>query len=185
MLHSKIYCWRITTCTRNATNDPIILIVVLFWLLTLLVVSKHIFMKTNNNESCNLKFSKYKILIIIKCRGTLKNKLIKTLSHKISVTERNIAFRRKEGVKTMSKGGYIRIYFASFFGWWCLVGDIFLLVVGGGGWWWWWVVVDMFLLVVGGGGWWWMVVSCGRYIFAGGGWWWMVVDGGGSWRVVA
>ena len=156
-------------------------------------MSKHIFMKTNNNESCKLKFLKYKILIIIKCRGNLKNKLIKTLSHKTSVTERNIAFRRKEAVKTMSKGGYIRIYFASFFEWWCLVGDIFLLMVGGGGWWWivmngggwWWVVVDIFWLVVGDGGWWWMVVGFGRHIFAGGGGWWMVVDGGGWWWVIA
>ena len=43
----------------------------------------------------------------------------------------------------MSKGGYIRICFGlcyallsvgPFFGWWCVVGDIFWLVVGGGGW---------------------------------------------------
>ena len=133
-------------------------------------------MKTNNNESCNLKFLKYKILIIIKCRGTLKNKLIKILLHKISVTERNIAFRRKEAVKTMSKGGYIRIYFASFFGWWCLVGDIFLLVVGGG-------------YVFASGGWQWMVVvGCGRYILLAvgdGGWWWMVVGHGGWWHSLA
>ena len=38
LLHSEIHCWRITTCTRNMTNDPIN-IIGLFRLLTLLVVS--------------------------------------------------------------------------------------------------------------------------------------------------
>ena len=56
-------------------------------------------------------------------------------------------FEEKEPVKTMSKGGYIRIYF----GFCCVV----VHFVGGGGWWciyfgWWW-------MVVGGGRWWWAV----------------------------
>ena len=37
----------------------------------------------------------------------LKNELIKTLSHKISVTERILHFEEKDTVKAMSKGGYI------------------------------------------------------------------------------
>ena len=54
------------------------------------------------------------VLIVVEI-WNLKKELIKTLSHKISVTERN--FEEKETVKAMSKGGYI---------WW----------VGDGGWWW-------------------------------------------------
>ena len=42
-----------------------------------------------------------------------------------------------------------------FFGWGCVVVDIFYLVVGGGGWSW---------MVVGGDGRWWMMVGHG-------GWW--------------
>ena len=90
----------------------------------------------------------------------LKSKLIKTLSHKISVTERNIAFRRKINFKQSQKE-VIYEYILAFEGWW----SIFWKVVGsggyilaGGGWWiyfgWWWVMVDMFWLVMNGGGWW-------------------------------
>ena len=44
------------------------------------------------------------VLIVVEI-WNLKKELIKTLSHKISVTERN--FEEKETVKAMSKGGYI------------------------------------------------------------------------------
>ena len=37
----------------------------------------------------------------------LKNEQIKTLSHKISVTEGILYFEEKDTVKAMSKGGYI------------------------------------------------------------------------------
>ena len=63
----------------------------------------------------------------------LKNKLIKTLSHKISVTQSTIVFlNKKETVKSNVKR---RLYM-----------DINWLLVGGGGWWWiyfgfWWMVV--------------------------------------------
>ena len=41
LFHSEIHCWRITTCTRNTTHDPVNIIIGLFWLLTRLVVSKY------------------------------------------------------------------------------------------------------------------------------------------------
>ena len=128
-------------------------------MLTLLVVSITIlFIKTNNNKSCKLKLLKYKLK---KYRKNvveilnLKSKLIKNLSHKISVTERNIWFRRKKAVKAMSKGGYIWICFGFY-----------------------WVVVCGGRYILPGGGW-------SRVVVDGGGWWWAVVDGGGSWWVVA
>ena len=51
-----------------------------------------------------------------------------------------------------------------FFGWWCVVVDIFWLVVGSDGWWW--VVVGSGGYILGGGGCWWIYF----------GWWWVVVD---------
>ena len=82
----------------------------------------------------------------------MKNELIKNLSRKISVTERNIAFR----------GGYIYEYILTFAVWWSIswevVGSGGYILAGGGWWWiyfgWWWVVVD-------GGGWWSVVVGGG------------------------
>ena len=56
-----------------------------------------------------------------------------------------LLFEEKETAKTMSKGGYIRIYFG--FCW---------VVVGGG-------------YILAGSGWWWMVVGGGEYVLAGGG----------------
>ena len=80
----------------------------------------------------------------------LKNELIKTLSHKISITE-ILHFEEKETVKTMSKGA-IYEYILAFAGW----QSIFWVVAGGGGCIvaGWWVVVNIFWLVMGGDGWW-------------------------------
>ena len=57
----------------------------------------------------------------------LKNELIKTLSHKISITEM-LHSKEKETVKTMSKGAIFEFILA-FAGW----QSIFWVVVGGGG----------------------------------------------------
>ena len=101
LFHSEIHCWRIIICTRNMTHDPKNIIIGLFWLLTLLVVSiTFLFIKTNNNKSCNLinswnihlKNFKYRNVVEIL---NLKSELIKSLSYKISVTEGNIVFRGK------------------------------------------------------------------------------------------
>ena len=90
----------------------------------------------------------------------MKNKLIKTLLGKISITE-ILHFEEKETVKTISEGA-IHEYILAFSGW----QSIFL---GSGGWWW------MHC------GYWWVVVGGGGYILASGGcWWvewWMVVGG--------
>ena len=57
-------------------------------------------------------------------------------------------FVERETVKAMSEGYtcmntfWLLLGGGPFFGWWCLVVDIF------------WVVVDIFWLVVGGSGWW-------------------------------
>ena len=63
LFHSKIHCWRITKCTRNTTYDPRNIIISLFWVFTLLVVSKHNYLiyKINKNKSCKLKLFKYKL----------------------------------------------------------------------------------------------------------------------------
>ena len=110
----------------------------------------------------------------------LKNELIKTLSHKISITERNITFRRKRQCQKEVMYEYI----LAFVGWWSIFWEVIgsggYILAGGGGDGWWWVLVgsgNIFWLVVGGGGWWWIYL-------AGGGWWWMVVDDGGSWWTV-
>ena len=74
----------------------------------------------------------------------LKNELIKTLSHKISISNRIL--RKKELLKQSQKE-VIYEYILTFAGWWWMVEDMFWLVVGIGEWWriyfgWWWVVVD-------------------------------------------
>ena len=74
--------------------------------------------------------------------GDLKSKLIKTLSHKISVTERNIAFQRKVNFKQSQKE-VIYEYILAFEGWW----SIFWKVVGSGGY------------ILAGNGWWWVVAA--------------------------
>ena len=103
----------------------------------------------------------------------LKNELIKTLSHKISVTERNIAFRRKRNCQSNVKR---RLYM-----------NIFWLLRGGGPFFGkWWVLVDIFQLVVGGGdggGWQWVVVGGSEWWWIYFGWWWVVLDGG-AWQCV-
>ena len=91
----------------------------------------------------------------------MKNELTKTLSHKISITERILHLEEKEAVKAMSKRGYISIYFG-------FCGVVVHFLGNGRQWWiyigWWWVVVDVFWLVVGG-------VGGGGHILASGGWW--------------
>ena len=91
----------------------------------------------------------------------LKNELIKTLSHKISVTERNFAFRRKAMLKQCLKE-VIYEYILAFAGW----RFIFWEMVGSGGY------------ILAGGGWWWMVVGDGGYILDGAGWWRVLVGHG-------
>ena len=85
----------------------------------------------------------------------LKNELIKTLSHKISITE-ILHFEEKKLLKQYQREQYI------YFGF-CRV------VVGGGR-----------CTVAGGGG-----LGGGEYILADGGWWRVVVDGGGWWYSLA
>ena len=91
----------------------------------------------------------------------MENKLIKTLSHKISITE-ILRFEEKENVKTMSKRAIYQ-YILTFAGWqsifWVLVSVGGCIVAGGG---WWWAVMVIFWLVE---------VDGGEYILAGGGWW--------------
>ena len=64
------------------------------------------------------------------------------LSHKISVTERNIAFQRKINFKQSQKE-VIYEYILAFEGWW----SIFWKVVGSGGY------------ILAGNGWWWVVAA--------------------------
>ena len=61
-----------------------------------------------------------------------KNELIKTLSHKIFITE-ILHFEEKETVKTLSKGAIYEYILAFAFGWWWVVVNVLWLVVGGGG----------------------------------------------------
>ena len=97
----------------------------------------------------------------------MKNELFKILSHKISVTERDIAFRRKRNLKQCQKD-ILYEYILAFAGWW----STFWEMVGSGGY------------VLGDGGWWliyfgrwWVVVHGGGYILDGGGSWWVLVGG--------
>ena len=83
----------------------------------------------------------------------LKNELIKILSHKISVTERNIAFRRKAMLKQCLKEviyEYILAFAGCRFIFWEMVGSGGYILAGGG----WWVMVVIIWMVLGCGGLW-------------------------------
>ena len=75
----------------------------------------------------------------------MKNELIETLSHKISVTERNIAFRKKKKMLKQCLKEVIYKYILAFVGRWFIFWEVLVragYVLAGGGWWWiyigWW-----------------------------------------------
>ena len=112
---------------------------------------------------------------------SLKNKLIKTLSQKISITE--IYISKKKTLLKQCQKEVIYEYILAFAGWW----SIFWEVVGSGGCilasgMWQWVVVHIFWLVVGGGGWWLVMVNIFLLVVGGSGWWQVMVDHGGWWH---